>query len=65
MFSWIPGESKNSPDRVDALVHAMTALMIKPPQGFIGGRLTAKSPAARRLPPHRGTSGGGRIFTPR
>jgi phage terminase large subunit-like protein len=65
MFSWIPGESKNSPDRVDALVHAMTALMIKPPQGFIGGRLTAKSPAARRLPPHRGPSGGGRIFTPR
>jgi phage terminase large subunit-like protein len=64
MFSWIPGESKNSPDRVDALVHAMTALMIKPPQGFIGGRLTAKSPAARRLPPHRGPSGG-RIFTPR
>ena len=67
MFSWIPGESKNSPDRVDALVHAMTALLIKPPQGFIGGKLTAKSPAARRIPPHRGPLGGGgaRIFTPR
>jgi phage terminase large subunit-like protein len=62
MFSWIPGESKGSPDRVDALVHAMTALLIKPPAGFMGGRLTAKSPAARKLPPFRG---GGRVFTPR
>jgi phage terminase large subunit-like protein len=65
MTSWIPGETRNSPDRVDALVHAMTALLIKPPQGFLGGRLTAKSPAARRLPPMRqGPQGsrGGRVF---
>ena len=64
MTSWIPGETRNSPDRVDALVHALTALLIKPPQGFLGGRLTAKSPAARRLPSMRlgdsgGRSGGG------
>jgi phage terminase large subunit-like protein len=65
MTSWIPGEGK-SPDRVDALVHAMTALMIKPPQGFIGGKLTAKSPAARRIPGVRGGgSGGARVFKPR
>lgn len=63
MFSWIPGESKKSPDRVDALVHAMTALLVKPPKGFLGGKLTAKSPAARKLPPFR--SGGGKVFTPR
>lgn len=62
MFSWIPGESKGSPDRVDALVHAMTALMIKPPVGFMGGKLTAKSPAGRKLPPFRT---GGKVFTPR
>lgn len=62
MFSWIPGESKGSPDRVDALVHAMTALLIKPPAGFMGGKLTAKSPAGRKLPPFRG---GGKVFTPR
>jgi phage terminase large subunit-like protein len=62
MFSWIPGESKGSPDRVDALVHAMTALMVKPPQGFAGGKLTAKSPAGRKIPPFRG---GGKVFTPR
>jgi phage terminase large subunit-like protein len=64
MTSWIPGETSKSPDRVDALVHAMTALLIKPPQGFIGGKLTAKSPAARRLPPFRG-GGGARVFSPR
>jgi phage terminase large subunit-like protein len=70
MTSWIPGETSKSPDRVDALVHAMTALLIKPPQGFIGGKLTAKSPAARRLPPFRGGNsgrggGGAKVFGPR
>jgi len=49
MLSWIPGEGK-SPDRVDALVHALTALLIKPPAGFVGGKLTAKSMASRRIP---------------
>lgn len=52
MTSWVPGEGK-SPDRVDALVHALTALLIKPPAGFVGGHLTAKSVAHRRI------SGGG------
>jgi phage terminase large subunit-like protein len=65
MTAWIPGEGK-SPDRVDALVHALTALLIKPPKGFIGGKLTAKSPASRRLPSFRGGMGGGgsRVFKP-
>ena len=48
MLSWIPGEGK-SPDRIDALVHALTALLIKPPQGFVGGKITAKSFAGRKL----------------
>jgi phage terminase large subunit-like protein len=67
MTAWIPGEGK-SPDRVDALVHAMTALLIKPPQGFIGGRLTAKSPASRKIPGIKGSnygSRGGKVFGPR
>ena len=70
MCSWIPGEGK-SPDRVDAMVHALTALMIKPPEGFTGGTITAKSPAARRLPAFRGgnsgtgKSGGARLFLPK
>lgn len=62
MTSWIPEQTRSSPDRVDALVHAMTALLIKPPAGFHGGKLTAKSPAARKLPPFR--SGGGKVFNP-
>ena len=67
MTAWIPGEGK-SPDRVDALVHAMTALLIKPPQGFIGGRLTAKSPASRKIPGIKGSNygtRGGKVFGPR
>jgi phage terminase large subunit-like protein len=58
MISWIPGETSKSPDRVDALVHALTALLIKPPAGFLGGRLTAKSMASRKLPLFRGGNGG-------
>ena len=65
MCAWIPGEGK-SPDRVDALVHALTALLIKPPEGFLGGRITAKSFAGRRLPNFRNVqSKGPRVFGPR
>ena len=49
MISWVPGEGK-SPDRVDALVHALTALLIKPPLGFSGGKIRAKSLADRKIP---------------
>lgn len=48
MYSWIPGTGK-SPDRVDAMVHAMTALLIKPPPGFSGGKIRAKSYADRKM----------------
>ncbi len=58
MISWIPGEGK-SPDRVDALVHALTALLIKPPAGFVGGRITARSLGNRKIPP---VGTGARIF---
>jgi phage terminase large subunit-like protein len=68
MLSWIPGEGK-SPDRVDALVHALTALLIKPPQGFVGGKITAKSFAGRKLglggntnSQRGGGNGGFRVF---
>jgi phage terminase large subunit-like protein len=66
MTSWIPENASKSPDRVDALVHALTALLIKPPQGFMGGRITAKSPAARRIPNFRNSTGsrGARIINP-
>jgi phage terminase large subunit-like protein len=52
MVSWVPGEGK-SPDRVDALVHALTALLIKPPAGFTGGKITAKSMGSRKIPDSR------------
>jgi phage terminase large subunit-like protein len=58
MTSWVPGEGK-SPDRVDALVHALTALLIKPPAGFVGGHITARSSATRRMNLGRGNRGGG------
>ena len=32
MFTWEPGVTRKSPDRVDALVHGITAVMIKPPE---------------------------------
>ena len=60
MYSWIPGEGK-SPDRVDALVHALTALLIKPPAGFSGGKITARSMGARKISPFRGGNGGFKI----
>jgi phage terminase large subunit-like protein len=58
MYSWIPGEGK-SPDRIDAMVHAMTAMLIKPPPGFSGGKLRAKSFASRKIS-QGGT--GGKVF---
>lgn len=58
MFSWIPGEGK-SPDRVDALVHALTALMIKPPSGFTGGKITARSMGSRKIDNGRAGRGTG------
>ena len=62
MYSWIPGEGK-SPDRIDAMVHAMTALLIKPPPGFSGGKLRAKSYADRKMGvTNPNTSRVGRVF---
>lgn len=61
MYSWIPGVGK-SPDRIDALVHALTALLIKPPAGFTGGKITAKSFSSRRIDTGRGPQGKTGIF---
>jgi phage terminase large subunit-like protein len=60
MISWVPGEGR-SPDRIDALVHALTALLIKPPAGFSGGKLRAKSFADRKIGIPNGNRGG-KIF---
>jgi phage terminase large subunit-like protein len=34
MISWNPEETRKSPDRVDALTHGLTALLIRPPAGL-------------------------------
>ena len=57
MVSWMPEDSK-SPDRVDALVHALTALLINPPKGFTGGSIEARSFAHRRINTGMGGSRG-------
>lgn len=56
MVTWIPETSPKSPDRIDALVHALTALMIKAPPGLSGGRITAHSVADRKIPMNRMTA---------
>ena len=70
MTQWIPGEGR-SPDRIDALVHALTALMIKPPPGLGGGpvRAQARNIVSARIPSVRtmglnGRRRGGSVFTP-
>lgn len=53
MTSWDPSDDRaKSPDRLDAMVWAVTALAIKPPAELVGGTLRAGkiSAARRRLP---------------
>ncbi len=50
LTTWIPGETKKSPDRLDALVWGVTALLVAPPKGLtFGGPVRASSPASRSL----------------
>lgn len=53
MCSWVPGETPKSPDRVDALVYAVIALLVESPRGFGGGPLRAKSAAHKQIPPSK------------
>lgn len=62
MCSWVPGETRKSPDRVDALVYAVTALLIKPPTKLGQRRMRAKSAAQRRF--GKGGPNGGRRQRP-
>lgn len=73
LTTWVPDETRKSPDRLDAYVHALTALMVSPPEGLWGGAVRATSPSRRTIPPaprprFRGPttsaarrSGGGRV----
>lgn len=56
MTQWEPAVSKYSPDRIDALVHGCTALLIDQPKGLFSGPITASRTRNRRvLPTGRGT----------
>lgn len=49
--SWVPDESRKSPDRLDAYVHVLTALLVKQPDGMHSGSVRARSAAGLVLPP--------------
>lgn len=49
MTTWDPEFTRDSPDRVDALVHALTALLVDPPKGLIGGVLESRSFASKKM----------------
>ena len=49
LTTWEPEHSKNSPDRLDALVHGITATLIKPPPGMPVRSAKSISPAGRRM----------------
>lgn len=49
MVTWEPESTRKSPDRVDALVHALTALLITPPKGFWSGPIRAKGLSDRQI----------------
>lgn len=55
MKTWEPGITRKSPDRVDALVHGITALLLKPPPGMIRGAVQIKNASGRKLPTGIGT----------
>src|SRR5690606_25959274 len=55
MITFDPENMKKSPDRVDALVWGVIALMINPPKGLHPRKIRAKSASAARLPNQRGT----------
>lgn len=49
MTTWEPEHSKKSPDRLDALVHGITAVLIDPPADLPVARVRSISPASRKM----------------
>lgn len=51
MTGWEPNKKKKSPDRVDALVYGVSAVLLKPPKGLFSlGRVRARSAADKSIP---------------
>jgi len=51
LTTWVPDETRKSPDRLDAYVHVLTALLVKAPEGLYGGTVRAFSAGKGRIPP--------------
>lgn len=49
LTGWIPGETRKSPDRLDALVHGLTALLVKKPKSW-GGSISISTSQLSRIP---------------
>jgi phage terminase large subunit-like protein len=49
LTTWVPGETLKSPDRLDAAVHALAALLVKQPKGW-AGELRITSAAGLSIP---------------
>jgi phage terminase large subunit-like protein len=47
--SWVPGETSKSPDRVDAAVWALTALLVKQPKDLYVAPIRARSAARKHV----------------
>lgn len=52
--TWEPDITKKSPDRVDALVHGVTALLISTPKGLASGTIKGRRPTGK-VPIRRST----------
>lgn len=52
LTSWAPKMGLASPDRLDALVHAVTSVLIAPPKEVVGEVTVAGSPSGMRMDVH-------------
>lgn len=50
MCSWVPGETKKSPDRLDALVYAVLGLIVEPDRTLRPSRMRMKSMSSHTIP---------------
>lgn len=63
LTSWAPKSGMASPDRMDALVHAVTALLIKPPKEMVGEIKVAGDPSKMRVDVKDHSPGGAKPAT--
>ena len=50
LTTWSPDEDMGSPDRLDSVVHGLTALLVTPPKHWVGGVRSHNPGEGRNLP---------------